>query len=54
MLRKVLQRSIRPVNRQALLQPVANRFFSIHAAKQQESETLKPTSGKNIVECVCV
>lgn len=49
MLRKVLQQSLtRPANVGRLAQPAiaSKRLFSVSSNKQQESESLKPTSGK--------
>lgn len=44
MLRKVLQRSLTRPN---LVQPIVKRAFAISAIKRQESDTLRPTSGKS-------
>ena len=45
MLQRVLQRA-RPQLTQAFIKPVSTRLLSAHAIQRQESETLKPTSGK--------
>lgn len=45
MLRKILQRSLTKPN---LVQPIVKRAFSISAIRRQESDTLRPTSGKHL------